>query len=256
MLQIKNLSIAYGENVVIDNFNLEMNKKEIICIVGESGSGKTTLLKAITKMLPKNGRILKGEIIYNDVNILPLNKKEFIKYRGEEMALIFQDSANMLNPIRKIESQYLDYINAHQKISKEKAKELIKDRLLKVGMIDPLSVMNSYPFELSGGMSQRLGIAMSMTFTPKFLIADEPTSALDTTLQSQILAEMLKLRDDFETSILLITHNLGVAALMADKIIVMKNGKIVEQGNKYEVIENPKSEYAKNLIESVPKFKE
>lgn len=256
MLQIKNLSVAYGENVVLKNFDLEISKKEIVCIVGESGSGKTTLLKAITGMLPKNGKVISGEILYEGTNILGLDKKKFNEYRGEKMAVIFQDSANMLNPIRKIESQYIEYINAHKKMPKKEAQSLIEEKLLQVGMIDAKAVMKNYPFELSGGMSQRLGIAMAMTFTPRLLVADEPTSALDSTLQAQILKDMIKLKEDFETSIIFITHNLGVASLLADKIIVMKDGNVVESGTKCDVIENPKSDYAKMLIDSIPKFKE
>lgn len=256
MLQITDLSIAYGDKTVIEGFNLEVAKKEIVCIVGESGSGKTTLIKTIMGLLPKNAKILSGEIIYNGEDILRLNKKEAKKFHGEEMAIIFQDSANMLNPIRKIESQYIEYINTHRKMPKEEAKKLIKEKLDMVGMINSEAVMKNYPFELSGGMSQRLGIAMAMTFTPKLLIADEPTSALDSTLQSQILFEMKKLKDNYDTGIIIITHNLGVAAILADKVIVMKDGKIVEQGSKYEVIENPQSDYARMLIDSIPKFRE
>lgn len=256
MLQIKNLSVAYGEKVVVENFDLDVAKKEIVCIVGESGSGKTTLLKAISGMLPKNAKIIEGEINYNETNLLELNKKEFKKYHGEEMAIIFQDSANMLNPIRKIENQYIEYINTHKKMSKDEARKIIKEKLDMVGMINSDAVMKNYPFELSGGMSQRLGIAMAMTFAPKLLIADEPTSALDSTLQTQILFEMQKLKDNYDTSIIIITHNLGVAAILADKIIVMKDGQIVEQGTKFDVIENPQSDYAKMLIESIPKFRE
>lgn len=256
MLQITDLSIAYGDKTVIEGFNLEVAKKEIVCIVGESGSGKTTLIKTIMGLLPKNAKILSGEIIYNGEDILRLNKKEAKKFHGEEMAIIFQDSANMLNPIRKIESQYIEYINTHRRMPKEEAKKLIKEKLDMVGMINSEAVMKNYPFELSGGMSQRLGIAMAMTFTPKLLIADEPTSALDSTLQSQILFEMQKLKDNYDTGIIIITHNLGVAAILADKVIVMKDGKIVEQGSKYEVIENPQSDYARMLIDSIPKFRE
>ena len=168
--------------------------------------------------------------------------------------MISQDSGGTLNPIRKIGKQFVEYIQTHSKISTKEAEEKSKDMFSKVNLEEPEIIMKSYPHQLSGGMKQRVGIAMALTFRPKIILADEPTSALDVITQAQIVKEIMDLRKKFDTSIIMVTHNLGVAAYISDKIIVMQNGKIVDAGNKNEVIENPKSEYTKKLLEAVPEI--
>jgi len=168
--------------------------------------------------------------------------------------MISQDSGGTLNPIRKIGKQFVEYIQTHSKMSVKEAEEKAKDMFSKVNLPDPEIIMKSYPHQLSGGMKQRVGIAMALTFHPKIILADEPTSALDVITQAQIVKEIMDLRKKFDTSIIMVTHNLGVAAYISDKIIVMQNGKIVDAGNKNEVIENPKSEYTKKLLEAVPEI--
>ena len=255
MLEIKDLTIQYGDkDPVVENFSLSLKKGEIITIVGESGSGKSTVLSSILGLLPNGGKIISGDIIYNGESMLSKNLNQWRELRGTEITMISQDSGGTLNPIRKIGKQFVEYIQTHSKMSAKEAEEKAKDMFSKVNLPDPEIIMKSYPHQLSGGMKQRVGIAMALTFHPKIILADEPTSALDVITQAQIVKEIMDLRKKFDTSIIMVTHNLGVAAYISDKIIVMQNGKIVDAGNKNEVIENPKSEYTKKLLEAVPEI--
>ena len=255
MLEIKDLTIQYGDKApVVENFSLSLKKGEIITIVGESGSGKSTVLSSILGLLPNGGKIISGDIIYNGESMLNKSLNQWRELRGTEITMISQDSGGTLNPIRKIGKQFVEYIQTHSKISTKEAEEKSKDMFSKVNLEEPEIIMKSYPHQLSGGMKQRVGIAMALTFRPKIILADEPTSALDVITQAQIVKEIMDLRKKFDTSIIMVTHNLGVAAYISDKIIVMQNGKIVDAGNKNEVIENPKSEYTKKLLEAVPEI--
>ena len=255
MLEIKDLTIQYGDKLpVVENFSLSLKKGEIITIVGESGSGKSTVLSSILGLLPNGGKIISGDIIYNGESMLSKSLNQWRELRGTEITMISQDSGGTLNPIRKIGKQFVEYIQTHSKMSTKEAEEKAKDMFSKVNLPDPEIIMKSYPHQLSGGMKQRVGIAMALTFHPKIILADEPTSALDVITQAQIVKEIMELRKAFDTSIIMVTHNLGVAAYISDKIIVMQNGKIVDAGNKNEVIENPKSEYTKKLLEAVPEI--
>ena len=255
MLEIKDLTIQYGDkDPVVENFSLSLKKGEIITIVGESGSGKSTVLSSILGLLPNGGKIISGDIIYNGESMLSKSLNQWRELRGTEITMISQDSGGTLNPIRKIGKQFVEYIQTHSKISTKEAEEKSKDMFSKVNLEEPEIIMKSYPHQLSGGMKQRVGIAMALTFRPKIILADEPTSALDVITQAQIVKEIMDLRKKFDTSIIMVTHNLGVAAYISDKIIVMQNGKIVDAGNKNEVIENPKSEYTKKLLEAVPEI--
>lgn len=255
MLEIKDLTIQYGDKLpVVENFSLSLKKGEIITIVGESGSGKSTVLSSILGLLPNGGKIISGDIIYNGESMLSKSLNQWRELRGTEITMISQDSGGTLNPIRKIGKQFVEYIQTHSKMSAKEAEEKAEDMFSKVNLPDPEIIMKSYPHQLSGGMKQRVGIAMALTFHPKIILADEPTSALDVITQAQIVKEIMDLRKKFDTSIIMVTHNLGVAAYISDKIIVMQNGKIVDAGNKNEVIENPKSEYTKKLLEAVPEI--
>lgn len=255
MLEIKDLTIQYGDKLpVVENFSLSLKKGEIITIVGESGSGKSTVLSSILGLLPNGGKIISGDIIYNGESMLSKSLNQWRELRGTEITMISQDSGGTLNPIRKIGKQFVEYIQTHSKMSTKEAEEKAKDMFSKVNLPDPEIIMKSYPHQLSGGMKQRVGIAMALTFHPKIILGDEPTSALDVITQAQIVKEIMDLRKKFDTSIIMVTHNLGVAAYISDKIIVMQNGKIVDAGNKNEVIENPKSEYTKKLLEAVPEI--
>lgn len=255
MLEIKNLAIQYiDKKVVVENFSLSLKKGEIISIVGESGSGKSTVLRAIIGLLSNNGKIVSGDILYKGQSLKNKSLKDWLSLRGTEITMISQDSGGTLNPIRKIGTQYIEYIQAHSNVSKKEAEEKALSLLEKVKLRNPKNVMESYPHQLSGGMKQRVGIAMALTFNPKIILADEPTSALDVTTQAEIVRELMELREEFDTAMILVTHNIGVAAYMADKIIVMKDGNIVEQGTREEVIEHPKDDYTKKLLNAVPEM--
>ena len=255
MLEIKDLTIQYGEkDAVVENFSLTMQKGEIISIVGESGSGKSTVLRSIIGGLLGQGKIISGDIIFNGKSLLNLSNNEWRELRGTVISMISQDCGATLNPIRKIGSQYIEYINAHTNLNKNQAENKALFMLEKVRLPEVKNIMNSYPYELSGGMKQRVGIAMALTFEPELVLADEPTSALDVTTQAQIVKQMMELRDEFNTGIIIVTHNMGVATYMADKIVVMQNGVVVDSGTREEVINNPKSDYTKKLLKAIPEM--
>ena len=257
MLDINNITVQYGNNnPVIVDLSLHMKQGEIVSIVGESGSGKSTVIRSVMGLLPAGGKITKGDIVFDGKSLLSYSRDEWNKIRGTQISMIFQDCGAMINPIRKIGKQFIEYIRIHEKISKEEASKKAINMLEQMMLPNPENIMNSYPFQLSGGMRQRIGIAMAMTFNPKLLIADEPTSALDVTTQSQIIRNMLELREKFNTGIIMVTHNLAVAAYISDKIIVMKDGKIVEQGSRDDILNHPKDEYTKKLLNSVPNWED
>ena len=252
MLEIKDLAVQYGkQDPTIEHFNLSMKKGEIISIVGESGSGKTTVIRAVLGALPGAGRVSSGDILFHGESLLKNTGNEWRKIRGSKMSMIFQDCGGTLNPIRKIGSQYVEYIRTHESVSKQEAWNKAVSMLSKMRLPDVENIMNSYAYQLSGGMRQRVGIAMAMTFNPELLLADEPTSALDVTTQAQIVRQMMELRDDYGTGIIIVTHNIGVAAYMADQLIVMHHGKVVDHGTREEVLNNPTSDYTRKLLEAV-----
>ena len=252
LLEVKDLNISYGDKLTVSGVNLELNTGEIMSIVGESGSGKTTVIRAIMGCLPGRGHVSGGSITFDGRDMLKNTREDWRKISGSEMSMIFQDSGNMINPIRRIGEQFADYILAHapQK-SKAEAAEMAKDMLNKVRLPNPQNIMNSYPFELSGGMRQRVGIAMAMMFSPKLLLADEPTSALDVTTQAQIIRQIVDVRNEYNAAVILVTHNIGVASYVSNKLMVMKNGHVVESGGR-EIIENPQHAYTKELLAAVP----
>ena len=252
LLEVKDLNISYGDKLTVSGVNLELNTGEIMSIVGESGSGKTTVIRAVMGCLPGRGHVSGGSITFDGRDMLKNTREDWRKISGREMSMIFQDSGNMINPIRRIGEQFTDYIFAHapQK-SKAEAAEMAKDMLNKVRLPNPQNIMNSYPFELSGGMRQRVGIAMAMIFSPKLLLADEPTSALDVTTQAQIIRQIVDVRNEYNAAVILVTHNIGVASYVSNKLMVMKNGHVVESGGR-EIIENPQHAYTKELLAAVP----
>ena len=255
MLEIKDLSIKYGKDRnIIENFSLTVNKGEIVTIAGESGSGKTTVIRAVMGALPSGGKVTGGSIVFDGENLLDYTVSQWRNLRGTKISMIFQDCGAALNPIQKIGTQYVRYIRLHSSMSKEEAWKLACEKLKSVNLYDTESIMESFPHQLSGGMRQRVGIAMAVTFDTELLLADEPTSALDVTTQAQIVKQLMALRDENRTSIVIVTHNIGVAAYMSDKIVVMQKGEVVDFGTRDEVINNPKSDYTKKLLASVPEM--
>ncbi len=252
MLELKNVTISYGDRPAVKNFSMTLKKGEIVSLVGESGSGKTTVIRAVLGLLQGGGRVTGGDILFEGNSLLKNTNEQWRRLRGMDISMIFQDSGAMMNPIRKIGGVFVEYIRTHEKISRKDAWEKGVKMLERMRLPDGDHIMKSYPFQLSGGMRQRVGIAMAMTFQPKLLLADEPTSALDVTTQAQIVRQMMELRDEYGTSIIMVTHNLGVAAYMGDKIIVMQHGKIMDQGKREQILRSPQSEYTRGLIAAVP----
>lgn len=255
ILTINNVSINYGgQRPVVKKVNLSVKPKEIIGIVGESGSGKSTLIRAVLGLLPIGGKVSVGEIIFKGRNLLEYSKKEWRELRGNRIAMIFQNAGASLSPTRKIGKQYIESIQSHFDSSKVDAYDKAIDMLRKMCLPDATNIMDSYTFQLSGGMKQRVAIAMAMTMEPELLLADEPTSALDVTIQAQVVREMMELRNKFNTSIIIVTHNMGVASYMSDKIGVMRQGELVEWGTRAKVINNPQHEYTANLLSAIPEL--
>ena len=252
LLEIKNVDISYGRRVIVKNCSLNLEKGEICSIVGESGSGKTTVIRAVMGLLPGAGRVSAGNITYDGIDLLKLTHKEWRKLRGHDVSMIFQDSGAMMNQTRLIGDSYVEYILTHEDISKKDAWAKGVEMIERMRLPDGDRVMRSYPFQLSGGQRQRVGIAMGMTYQPKLLLADEPTSALDVTTQAQIVRQFMELRDEYGTSIIIVTHNLGVAAYMGDKIVVMKRGEVVDQGEREYILHQSTNPYTKLLLDAVP----
>ena len=251
ILNLKNLSVSYGDINILKDIDLSLKEGEILGIVGESGSGKSTLIKSIMGILDENASI-DGEINFEGKDLTSLSLKDYRKIKGNEISMIFQNPTEYFNPTRKISKQFIEAIRSHNDISKQEIQKKAINTFKFLGLQDGKKIWNSYPFELSGGMNQRVAIALSIMLEPKILLADEPTSALDVTVQAQVVKELLKLRQKLNTSIILVTHNIGVASYMSNNIAVMYGGRIVEYGDSEELINNPKHPYTKMLINSVP----
>jgi ABC-type dipeptide/oligopeptide/nickel transport system ATPase component len=251
LLDMQHVEISYNGRPVVHDFSIQMQPGEILGIVGESGSGKSTVIKAATGLLGKNGMATKGDIYYKGKNVLDANPEELRKMRGPEMGMIFQNTGASLCPIRTIEDQLYECVLEHENISKKEIKDKALELFDKMNLKDGERILKSYPFELSGGMNQRVGIMMGMILEPDLLFADEPTSALDVTVQAQVVKEMMKMRELYGTAIAIVTHNIGVVEYMADKVAVMYHGDLVEYGTVDEVIHHPKEDYTKKLISAV-----
>lgn len=248
LLDISDLTIAYdnAENIVVDRFNIKVKTGKIVAIVGESGSGKTSIIRAVMGILNPSGIVNQGTVIFDGESILN-NKKTKI---GEDITFVFQNSSSTLNPVSTIGKQYIEYIRTHRKMTKAQAYNLAVETLRKVQLKNAENIMRNYPFELSGGMQQRVGIAMAITFNPKLILADEPTSALDVTTQIQVLDLLKDINKNYGTTIVMVTHNLGASSYLADDCIVMSNGTIAEQNTMQEIIKNPTDSYTKRLIKA------
>ncbi len=252
LLEIKNVDISYGKRVTVRDCSITLEKGEICSIVGESGSGKTTVIRAVLGLLAGGGKVTAGDIVYEGRSLLTLSDKEWRALRGHDISMIFQDSGAMMNQTRLIGKSYVEYILTHESLSKKEAWNKGAEMLGRMRLPDPERIMNSYPFQLSGGQRQRVGIAMGMTYQPRLLLADEPTSALDVTTQAQIVRQMMELRDEYGTSIIIVTHDIGVASYMADKLVVMKNGVIEDQGTREHILNETNNAYTKKLMDAVP----
>jgi ABC-type glutathione transport system ATPase component len=254
ILRYENVDVSFNGKTVVKDISFSLNEGEILGIVGESGAGKSTVIKAAMNLLGKGGLVTKGDIYYKGMDIPDLTDKQMREINGPEIGMIFQNSGSAFCPIRTVGEQLYEAVKAHEKISKDDFKIKATELFEKIGFEDPRRVLQSFPFELSGGMQQRVGVAAVMLLKPKVLLADEPTSALDVSIQKLVIDEMLKVRELFGTSMIIVSHNIGVINAMADNVIVMKDGCIVEYGTKDEVINHPKEEYTKKLMAAVPRL--
>ena len=254
ILTYESVEISFGGRTVVQDVNFSLKSGEILGLVGESGSGKSTLIKAAMGLLGSDRLVTKGDIRYMGQNILDIPEKEKRKVRGAKIGMIFQDAGASLCPIRTIGEQIYESMRAHVKITRSEAKDRAMELFEKLNFKDSQRVWDSYPFELSGGMNQRAGIAIAMLMNPPILFADEPTSALDVSVQRQVVKEMLKLRELFGTAIIIVTHDIGVVRAMADTVLVLKDGKAVEYGPAVKVLEHPEDPYTKKLLAAVPKL--
>ena len=258
LLSIKNLELSFkmyeGTLNVLKKINLELEKGEKVALVGESGSGKSVTTKLILGLLNQKNVFKNGNIIFKDRELINLSQREFKKIRGNNISIIFQDPIAALNPVFKIKEQFFEVNCNGGKISKKDSFDKACEALLKVSIRDPERVMESYPFQLSGGMAQRVVITMAMINNPDLLLADEPSTALDVTVQNQALDLMDDLTKITNTAVLLITHNMGVVRRFAEKVYVIYRGVIVEEGTKSQVFKNPGHPYTEALLQSIPKL--
>lgn len=254
VLEIKNLGTQNDGAQILQNISFSIQPGEIIGIVGESGCGKSTLIRTILQMSYPHETITDGSILFNEEDMMHLKAEKLRKIMGSEIGVVFQNPGSTLNPTRKIGTQFVETLQTHKKISRKEALEKAIDMLRKMELRDCECLLESYPFELSGGMKQRVAIALAMVLEPKLLVADEPTSALDVTVQKQVIDEMMKLRDTFGTSILIVTHSMGVVSYMVDKVAVMYKGVIVEYGKKDQVLNHPVHEYTVKLMAAKPQL--
>lgn len=252
ILHIEQLNVSYNGTKILNDLSLELQRGEILGIVGESGSGKSTFLKAVMGFLGDNGRIDSGTVTFDGIDLRTIRKEELRQLHGARMGMVFQHPGTAFNPIRKIGVQFYEAMRAHGTVQKPEATQRILQLFGQLGLKDGQRILKSYPFELSGGMQQRVAIALAMVMHPEMLLCDEPTSALDVTIQAQCVGEMMKLRDELNTTILVVTHNMGVVSYMADKIAVMYGGTMVEFGRKIDVMTNPRHPYTKALIKAIP----
>ncbi|MDU1980395.1 MAG: ABC transporter ATP-binding protein [Enterococcus casseliflavus] len=259
ILSVEHLSVSFKvrhrELKAIRDISLELKEKETLAIVGESGSGKSVLTKTFTGMLEQNGFITNGTIYYKGQLLNELKKdSDWEKIRGKEIATIFQDPMTSLNPIKTIGSQISEVIVKHQKKTPKEAKELAIDLMTKTGIPNAEKRYNEYPFQYSGGMRQRIVIAIALACRPKILICDEPTTALDVTIQAQILELIKELQEEYQFTTIFITHDLGVVASIADKVAVMYGGQIIESGTVEEIFYDPRHPYTWSLLSALPQL--
>ncbi|HZK01086.1 MAG TPA: ABC transporter ATP-binding protein [Tissierellaceae bacterium] len=259
ILEVKNLAVSFetffGEVEAVRNISFNVGKKETVAIVGESGCGKSVTANSIMKLLPMPPAFFKGgEILFNGEDIVKKSEDEMQKIRGNQIAMVFQDPMTSLNPTMKIGKQIVEGLVKHQKLGKREAQKKAIEMLNLVAVPQPEKRITQYPHEFSGGMRQRVMIALAMVSNPQLLIADEPTTALDVTVQAQILELMKNIQDKLGMSIILITHDLGIVADMSDRVIVMYAGQIVEQGLVDEIYKDPKHPYTRKLLASVPRL--
>ena len=261
ILEVKDLKVSFqtfqGSVQAVRGVSWHLNKKETIAIVGESGCGKTVTIQTVIGLNPKkNGSIKGGEVLFNKENLLDLTPKQMRKLQGNQLSIIFQDPFTFLNPTMTVGEQIMEPYMQHYKVSREEARKKAVEILKMISLPSPEENMKRYPHQLSGGMRQRIMIAMALICNPKVLFADEPTTALDVTIQAQIMALLKRLQEETGMSMILITHDIGLVANMADRVLVMYAGQIIEQAKASELFKSPRHPYARALLETVPTIRD
>ena len=258
IVRVRNLSVRYrtrdAVTYAVENASFDLHEGRVLAVVGESGSGKTTAAMSILRLLSQDADVLSGEVLFDGHDLLTMNDKDLRTYRGRRIATIFQDPVAGLNPVISIGDQVAETLTSHLKLPKKEAKQRAVRILHEVGLSDPERVAKAYPFQLSGGMCQRVMIGIATALDPEVIIADEPTSALDVTVQAQILYQLDELRRTRGTAILLITHDFGVVAQVADEVAVMYAGRIIEQGSVDEMLARPLHPYTHGLLNTLPRL--
>ncbi len=257
LVQVKDLSVRFpaeggGHRVVVDRVGFQINPGEVLGIVGESGSGKSLTALSLLKLVDEPGEIFGGQVLFDGADVLTLRRTALQRVRGGEVGMIFQEPARSLNPVFTIGRQLSETIRAHESVSRAEARDRSVEWLRRVGLPAAERIMRSYPHELSGGMQQRVMIAVALCCGPRLLIADEPTTALDVTVQAQIIDLLLELRDETGMAMLFITHDLGVIAEVADSVLVMYGGRTVERGDVFSIFEQPQHPYTEALLSARP----
>ena len=260
LLSVKNLSTEFpvkkGIVRAVEDVSFDVDQGEILAIVGESGSGKSVTSLSIMGLLAEPGHVAGGSLEFEGKDLATLSEKQYRELRGNDMAMIFQEPMTSLNPVYRVGNQIVEAIRTHEKVSKAEAKDRAVDLLRKVGIPSPEARINDYPHQMSGGMRQRVMIAMALACNPKLLIADEPTTALDVTIQAQILDLLRRLRDDTGMAVLLITHDLGVVSETADRVVVMYCGQVVEEAEVRTLFDHPMHPYTLGLLKSIPRLED
>ena len=260
LLSVKNLSTEFpvkkGIVRAVEDVSFDVDQGEILAIVGESGSGKSVTSLSIMGLLAEPGHVAGGSLEFEGKDLATLSEKQYRELRGNDMAMIFQEPMTSLNPVYRVGNQIVEAIRTHEKVSKAEAKDRAVDLLRKVGIPSPEARINDYPHQMSGGMRQRVMIAMALACNPKLLIADEPTMALDVTIQAQILDLLRRLRDDTGMAVLLITHDLGVVSETADRVVVMYCGQVVEEAEVRTLFDHPMHPYTLGLLKSIPRLED
>ena len=256
ILEVSDLEVTFsgdgGKNISVDHVNFHVDPGEVVCIVGESGCGKSVTSLSVMGLLGRGGKVTSGSVLFEGRNLLEMTEKELDRVRGDRLTMIFQDPLTSLNPVFTIGNQMTESVRVHMGLGKEEAAVRALGLLKKVGLPDAAAVMKRYPHLLSGGMRQRVMIAMALSCNPALLIADEPTTALDVTIQAQIMELILELKEELGMSVLLITHDMGLVAQMADRVLVMYAGQIIEQAPVLELFDHPAHPYTRALLRSVP----
>ena len=258
VFRVENLHVQYqtptGQVRALNGFSSVQEQEQVLCLVGESGAGKSTLALAIMGLLPESATVVEGSIIFGGVDLLRASPEHLRSLRGQEMSLILQDVRAALNPVQSAGDQLQEVFLAHANLSRREAHRMALDILWEMGLPEPKRIMDLYPFELSGGMCQRVMLSISMALRPRLLIADEPTAGLDVTLQAEILERLKRLCQEFHSSILLITHDMGIVAHMADQVVVLYAGTVVESAQVRTLFNQPQHPYTQGLLQSLPRL--